>query len=111
NGGSSWQEAAESHADYHVMAATSAKNQKIYIGNDGGMYEYDWSALLTSPVDLNTGLNITQFYTGAFFPEGVSVIGGCQDNGTNYSFDANPVFKKAYGADGSYTQVNQQDPD
>lgn len=109
NGGSNWVKASNSHADYHVMADHPSKPGKLYIGNDGGVHEYDWNNLATHQ-NLNWGLNITQFYTGAFAPDGVSLMAGAQDNGTNYSLNANDTFYKAYGADGSYTQISQQDP-
>jgi len=110
DGGSSWNAAANSHADYHVMSEHPSKPDKIYIGNDGGLYEYDWNDLSTYK-DLNWGLNITQFYTGAFAPNGLTVMAGSQDNGTNYSINATDTFYKAYGGDGSYTQISQQSPD
>lgn len=109
NGGLSWAKASNSHADYHVMAEHPSKPDKLYIGNDGGVHEYSWNNLGTHK-NLNWGLNITQFYTGAFAPEGMNLMAGAQDNGTNYSLNKNDTFFKAYGADGSYTQISQQDP-
>lgn len=106
-GGSNWAKASNSHPDYHVMADHPSKPDKLYIGNDGGIHEYDWDDL-SSHKNLNWGLNITQFYTGAFAPQGVSLMAGAQDNGTNFSINANDTFSKAYGADGSYTQISQQ---
>ncbi len=109
NGGNSWDEADDTHADYHVIADHPSKSDTIYVGNDGGVYAYTWSNPFKAE-DLNWGLNITQFYTGAFAPSGLSVMAGAQDNGTNYTFNGNDTFSKAYGADGSYTQISQQDP-
>lgn len=107
NGGSNWQAAKNSHADYHEITFHLSKPTKIYIGNDGGVHEYDWNTL-GNYTDLNWGLNITQFYSGAFSPNGITVMAGAQDNGTNYSLNSSETFYKAYGADGSYTQINQQ---
>ncbi|MBI1221964.1 MAG: T9SS type A sorting domain-containing protein [Bacteroidetes bacterium] len=109
DGGSTWIKAGNSHSDYHVMKEHPSKPGKIYIGNDGGFYEYDWSGL-NSFVDLNWGLNITQFYAGAYSPSGLTVMAGAQDNGTKYSLNGNETFLTAYGADGAYTQISQQDP-
>lgn len=110
NGGNNWESVENSHADYHTMVAHPSKPNKVYIGNDGGLFEYDWSTIEDEFENLNYGLNITQFYAGAFGPNGLNIITGAQDNGTNYTFAGNDTFKKLYGADGSYTQINQQDP-
>lgn len=109
NGGDTWFKANNSHADYHVMAEHPSRPDKIWIGNDGGFHQYDWNDLSTF-VDLNWGLNITQFYTGSFSPEGLTVMAGAQDNGTHFTLNAKDSFYKAQGADGSYNQISQQDP-
>lgn len=109
DGGMNWTRAGNSHADYHVMADHPSKANKLYIGNDGGVFEYDWNDL-SKYTNLNWGLNITQFYTGAFAPNGVTVMAGAQDNGTTFSVNANDTFFKAFGADGAYTQISQQKP-
>lgn len=109
DGGSTWDYAKNSHADYHVMAQHSGDKDLMIIGNDGGVHAYKWSEL-NRYEDLNWGLNITQYYTGTFAPEGMTIMGGYQDNGTQYTINGNDTFKKAYGADGSYTEISQQEP-
>jgi photosystem II stability/assembly factor-like uncharacterized protein len=109
NGGSSWSRVDNSHSDYHAVITSTQLQNKILVGNDGGVHRYDWTDLDTS-VSLNEGYNTSQFYAGAFMPYGNSVIGGTQDNGTNATFNDKQEFVKMYGADGAFTQINQQDP-
>lgn len=109
DGGKSWVEAKVSHADYHVIETHPDRPDKLIIGNDGGVYEYSWSTLENKIVDLNKGLNITQFYTGGFAPSGMGLIGGTQDNGTHQSINYADSFSKVLGGDGSYTHIHQQD--
>jgi hypothetical protein len=53
---------------------------------------------------------VTQFYTGAYFPEGARMYGGTQDNGTQASRNGRQNFDHIFGGDGSFTQVKQEDP-
>ncbi len=108
DGGNNWTAARNSHADYHAMEVHPARPDKVMIGNDGGMHEYTWNTVTTNFVDLNEGLNITQFYAGGFGPQGYDLIGGTQDNGTHQSRNLADSFSKVYGADGSYTHIHQQ---
>lgn len=111
NGGATWREVAYSHADNHIVQFNPANVGEFYVGNDGGMYRYDVRNMELQVTDLNNGLNITQFYTGAFFPESIRMYGGTQDNGTQATKNARPAFDHIFGGDGSFTQVNQQLPD
>lgn len=108
NGGVSWNELAESHADFHTsMFYPSGRN--LLIGNDGGVYRFNTKTALTSNTALNNGLNITQFYTGNYNPLNSSdCIGGSQDNGT-HALNAFG-FKKVFGGDGSYCAFSSAPP-
>jgi hypothetical protein len=83
---------ASPHADHHVLVSPpnfGAGSSSLYNGNDGGVYRADsvynisagevglgWS-------NMNNGLAITQFYSGAGTTAGGGrVIGGTQDNGS-----------------------------
>lgn len=107
NGGTTWFEAGESHADYHTVA-WYPNGIEFLVGNDGGVYKYN-TQNLNLLEDLNNGLNITQFYAGHYAPSGSSLIGGTQDNGTQLSFNGAPSFARVYGGDGSFCYINQQD--
>ncbi|TNE79057.1 MAG: T9SS type A sorting domain-containing protein [Bacteroidetes bacterium] len=106
--GINWKAARNSHSDYHSMEVHPSRPDKIIIGNDGGVHEYNWNTVSNSFVDLNEGLNITQFYAGGYGPQGYDLIGGTQDNGTHQSRDLADSFSKVYGADGSYAHIHQQ---
>lgn len=111
NGGITWRETEYSHADHHIIQFNPANLNEFYNGNDGGVYRYDTRTMEMQVEDLNQGFNVTQFYTGAFFPESVRMYGGTQDNGTQATKNARPDFDHIFGGDGSFTQINQQIPD
>ncbi len=77
------------HPDFHALAFDGAGN--LYFGNDGGAWELN-AAGVGSPgtvtaanfTNLNTNLDITQFYPGTAQSGNASLIlGGAQDNGTS----------------------------
>jgi hypothetical protein len=69
-------------------------------------------ATMNNATDLNFGLNITQFYTGYYPPEGSNeIFGGTQDNGTRYSPAGQSIFARYYGGDGSFCAIGQGDED
>ena len=63
---------------------------------------------------MNRGYGVTQFYTVDYSKDG-KVIGGTQDNGTQYISFASKIMKKMHlevaGGDGGYTQISYIDPD
>ncbi len=85
------------HPDFHALAFDGSGN--LYFGNDGGAWELD-AAGVASPgtvtaanfTNLNTNLNITQFYPGTAQSGNASLIlGGAQDNGVSlYSSSNSP---------------------
>lgn len=109
NGGSSWTTHQNSHADYHIIVFNPANHAQFYIGNDGGVYKY-YDTQFIAYVNLNNGYNVTQFYTGAYFPEGLKCWGGTQDNGTQSGSNASSTFAHIFGGDGGFTSINQQSP-
>ena len=110
DGGDTWKLGYQSHADYHTIVFDPIDPSKVLIGNDGGIHEYSTIDLDLYAKPLNNGYNVTQFYTGAFFPEGINIYGGTQDNGTQASKMSSPLFDKVFGGDGAFTQINQQSP-
>lgn len=106
SGGQTWSPMADSHADYHDI--TWLNNNEMLIGNDGGVYRYNKLNMNTF-VDLNNGLNITQFYAGHYYPENNDIIGGTQDNGTQLTMNKNQSFNWINGGDGAFCAVHQQD--
>ncbi|MEM7040069.1 MAG: hypothetical protein AAF570_24065, partial [Bacteroidota bacterium] len=109
NGGGTWNSAGNTHADYHIATYDPDDATKVFIGNDGGIYEYTTSVMSSAGLDLNDGYNVTQFYAGTYYP-GDDIIGGTQDNGTQTSRNLSDAFDHVYGGDGAYCAVNQQNP-
>lgn len=109
DGGNSWTEHHNSHADYHIFYFNPANQNECYVGNDGGLYKY-YPQTNIAYVDLNNGYNVTQFYTGAYFPTGTKCWGGTQDNGTQSGSAASPAFNHIFGGDGAFTAIHQQTP-
>lgn len=108
NGGSSWSNMYNSHADYHTSCFYPSGREYL-VGNDGGVYRYNVLSAATTSADLNNGLNITQFYTGSInsrFPE--RVMAGAQDNHTQY-FDGTKYYD-VWGGDGSYNAFSSTQP-
>lgn len=110
NGGEDWNTANSGHADHHVYTFRPDKPGYFYLGCDGGVYEYNWETVDRRYVDKNTGYNVTQFYAGSYMPDTLGVIGGTQDNGTNYSIDGRAKFNEVYGGDGAFCHIHQEAP-
>lgn len=83
---------ASPHADHHVLVSPpnfGAGSSALYNGNDGGVYRADNVYALSGGAvglgwsNLNAGLAVTQFYSGAGKASaGGRIIGGAQDNGS-----------------------------
>ena len=91
------------HADNHTQVWDNTN--RLYIGNDGGV-GISTNATSNNPTfyPANRGYNVTQFYGIGYSSYG-DVIGGAQDNGTNYKDVNNPgtsalEFKETGGGDG-----------
>lgn len=91
------------HADNHTQVWDNTN--RLYIGNDGGV-GISTNATSANPTfyPANRGYNVTQFY-GIGYSQYGDVIGGAQDNGTQYKDVNNPgtsnlEFKETGGGDG-----------
>jgi hypothetical protein len=111
---SDWTNAPSSpHADHHALASPPnyASNPVLFNGNDGGVYKApNVNALASGAVGLgwqnmNRGLAVTQFYSGAGrTAAGGRVIGGTQDNGAlQMELGSWRPFR---GGDGGYVAVD-----
>ncbi len=93
------------HADVHRFTWNSVG--QLYIGSDGGVgiSASNQTNFFTSA---NRGYNVTQFYAMAFGPDG-AVMGGAQDNGTQYN-DHTGIswleFKEVMGGDGFECEIS-----
>lgn len=109
---SDWRLAPDSpHADHHALVSPpdfGPGNRRLFNGNDGGIYRtanVDAIATNAGWTDANSGLAVTQFYSGASrTPAGGRVIGGTQDNGS-LQLDASG-WRPFRGGDGGYVAVD-----
>ena len=112
---SDWRNTPSSpHADHHVLVSPpdfGPGRRRLFNGNDGGVYRADnvdaiaFGASGTGWVNANTGLAVTQFYSGAGRnAPGGRVIGGTQDNGSLQL--AGGSWFPFRGGDGGYVAVD-----
>jgi hypothetical protein len=100
------------HADDHALVFDGAGN--IYTGNDGGVFKISttaannaaWTNLNSSP------LNTLQFESIAVHPtDQFLMIGGTQDNGTEFQQTSSGNWRRAESGDGGYALIDQSATD
>ncbi len=94
------------HADIHDIKFHPTLANTFYIGNDGGVFRSTDGG--TSFYNRNQGYNVTQFYSVAFSNLG-EVLGGTQDNGTQYIPTFGTGSQVAYeitGGDGGQAEIS-----
>ena len=108
---SNWQLSPDSpHADHHALVSPPnyATNPMIFNGNDGGIYRAANARAVTADsgwINANTGLAVTQFYSGAgSTAAGGRIVGGTQDNGSLML--ALGQWRAVRGGDGGYVAVD-----
>ncbi len=102
-----------SHADHHEIHWDNTN--RMYVGNDGGIGISDnatQSNIRYYPA--NRGYNVTQFY-GIGYSKYGDLIGGAQDNGTQYKDVNNPgtspqEFRRVQGGDGFDCEISHLNP-
>jgi hypothetical protein len=80
------------HPDHHVLAFDPTNPNRMWNGNDGGIYliedieEVLIGSELLPWIDKNQGYNVTQFYTASIpnIADDDRIMGGTQDNGSPY---------------------------
>ena len=100
------------HADSHALFYDGAGN--IYAGNDGGIWKRaSNAAAVTAWTNLNNApLNTLQFESIAVHPiDQFLMIGGTQDNGTEYQQTSSGNWRNAEGGDGGYALIDQSSTD
>jgi hypothetical protein len=127
DGGSTWTEISRAafndglHVDMHAIAfarTSATPTFSLYAGNDGGV----WSSGANDPKgtvgagywsNLNTQLNITQFYPGISIHPSTPAfaLGGAQDNGVQiYNGPSLTWTDSGLGCDGGFTAIDPQTP-
>ena len=114
NGGTSWSQLSYwdsfygspvVHADHHAIVFDKNNANTIYEGNDGGVYKTTNGGTTWS--NINNGLQITQFYSGAVYKTGTTYFGGAQDNGHLKYGGSGTTWSEVYGGDGGYSAQDQ----
>jgi hypothetical protein len=97
------------HADEHAFAFDGGGN--IFTGNDGGVWKQALSG--STWVNLNTSpLNTLQFESIAVHPsDRFLMIGGTQDNGTEWQQTSTGNWSQAEGGDGGYCVIDDSATD
>ncbi|MEW6207525.1 MAG: hypothetical protein AB1631_04105 [Acidobacteriota bacterium] len=120
------------HADQHLIVFhpqyDGDSNRIMYVSNDGGIFRTNNARanLATgtrAPCDpantgvrwtsLNNNYGVTQFYHGLPYPNGLTYMGGTQDNGTLRGMDATGTsgWATVFGGDGGYVAIDPTDTD
>lgn len=109
NGGNNWSNITGStHVDMHEVAISRTNSNKVFLGNDGGLYNSNNGGQAWIH---HQNLPITQFYTAAIdASQPHRLYGGTQDNGTNRTMLGTPdSWSSIYGGDGFYCMIDPND--
>lgn len=109
DGGQTWTADGSSiHADQHAMVWDPRYPDRVYLGNDGGIYRSDsggdgsWVKAEYQPY--------MQFYSAAITPQDTTrYSGGAQDNGSLRSWGSPAGFNEYLGGDGEENQIDPVD--
>ncbi|HEU5469244.1 MAG TPA: glycosyl hydrolase [Actinophytocola sp.] len=98
--GANWRRSSLFHADQHAMAWDPLTANRVYLGNDGGVYRSTANGSLTGAWTKSTSQAHLQFYTVAVSKQDTSRIsGGLQDNGSVRSWGGSN-WNSILGGDG-----------
>jgi uncharacterized protein YgiB involved in biofilm formation len=74
-----WGSGQKVHQDIHVVLFSKTNGNRFWIGGDGGLWRTDDNGVNFS--NMNSNLNVTQFYDIAVHPSNSDIVfGGAQDN-------------------------------
>ena len=115
DGALSWQPFGQGiHVDQHITVFDEEDPNKIYFGNDGGIYRVILEGGVPRIEDKNFGYNVTQYYACAIHPEAYSdyFLGGTQDNGSHQLVDWGITSaRNVWGGDGFMAHIDADDPE
>ncbi|MBR9978261.1 MAG: T9SS type A sorting domain-containing protein [Bacteroidetes bacterium] len=114
DGGRHWDRIADQlaggilHVDQHEISFDPMDPDRVFIGNDGGLYLLTDEGKTLEKRDI--GLSITQFIGGDMYPgNDAFLFGGTQDNGTLIS-DQQPAFDLSLYGDGGHGYIHPTQP-
>lgn len=107
---SGWGSFQKVHQDTHVLVYDPANGNRFWVGGDGGIWRTDDGG--SNFVNLNSDLNITQFYDIAVDPVNPkNILGGAQDNSSSMT-KGNKVWEVTIvTGDGFMNLVDPLNPD
>lgn len=95
------------HPDIHAVEFHPNNSQLFYVATDGGNYRANYTPANTEQPyqfnGINKNYNVTQYYSiayEAYGSNGTGVMGGTQDNGTNYISGTGNTVQSSYPTDG-----------
>jgi hypothetical protein len=105
--GATWRRNSSSfHVDQHALAFDPRVANRVFLGNDGGVYRSTSNGSLTGSWTKTTSLPINQFYTVAVSRQDQSrVSGGAQDNGSLRSWSGTN-WNSIGGGDGTTNLID-----
>jgi photosystem II stability/assembly factor-like uncharacterized protein/subtilisin-like proprotein convertase family protein len=94
------------HPDTHAITVAPSDHNIVYMGNDGGIFKSEDGGLTWTSLN-NSMFGATQFMGLAIHPiDREFLIGGTQDNGTNFRRPDGNWFRADFG-DGGYAVIDQ----
>jgi photosystem II stability/assembly factor-like uncharacterized protein len=111
DGGLTWVPGSGIHVDQHAMAWDPHAEDRVYVGNDGGLYRSDDNGNVIGAWTAATVQPYMQFYAMDVAAQDVSrVSGGTQDNGSLRSWGGTD-WNRHLGGDGMMNRINPVDLD
>jgi hypothetical protein len=115
NGGTSFADKTSSpgtgtglHADMHFITTWPGQPNRLWVGNDGGVWRSDDRG--NTWINVNNGLQITQFTAGDMHPTDPGTLyAGSQDNGTE-GWQGSINWKHLDFGDGGFAQIDKNNP-
>ncbi|TGE20584.1 T9SS type A sorting domain-containing protein [Hymenobacter aquaticus] len=101
------------HADQHAITFLPGSGAIAFFGNDGGVARTaNASAITPTLTHINSGLNVTQFYSVAAHPTDYSYfLAGAQDNGTQqFRSTSGTTTRDINGGDGAFCFIDEDQP-
>jgi MYXO-CTERM domain-containing protein len=112
DGGVNWGSAPAGHSDHHAMAWDPKVDDRVYVGNDGGVYRSDDNG---ANFEFGEYQPFSQLYSiDVDEADEARLVAGLQDNGVNRSWDADDEssangWTSYVGGDGEAAVINPQD--